>query len=361
MMKVAMIARSTLYTASGGDTVQAIQTANMLLRQGVQVDIKLTHEKINYSQYQLLHFFNIARPADILFHIRNSSLPFAISTIYINYSEYDRNFRSGFTGALFRLFSANTIEYLKAVAKWILRKDKLVTFSYLWIGHKKSVNFILNKAKYIFPNSYSELSRLSTHFACTCPCLIVPNGIDPSLFSYNRWIKKDETLVLCVARVEGIKNQLNLIRALNNSKYKLVIIGSAAPNQASYYKRCRKIAATNIFFVNHVRQEELVQYYQQAKVHVLPSWFETTGLSSLEAAAMGCNIVITDKGDTRDYFGTDAYYCDPSSPESILESVQEAATSEFSEDLQKKIYQNYTWKQAASCTLEGYKKIISLT
>ena len=38
-------------------------------------DIKLTNEKIDYSKYDLLHFFNITRPADILYHLEKSSLP----------------------------------------------------------------------------------------------------------------------------------------------------------------------------------------------------------------------------------------------------------------------------------------------
>ena len=109
-------------------------------------------------------------------------------------------------------------------------------------------------------------------------------------------------MVLCVARIEGIKNQYNLIRALNNTPYKLLLIGDAAPNQKKYYRQCKKIAAANISFINYLPQEQLVHYYAAAKVHVLPSWFEVCGLSSLEAAAMGCRVVITDNGYARSYF-----------------------------------------------------------
>ena len=35
-------------------------------------------------------------------------------------------------------------------------------------------------------------------------------------------IGKDPLMVLCVARIEGIKNQLNLIKALNNTEYQLL-------------------------------------------------------------------------------------------------------------------------------------------
>jgi glycosyltransferase involved in cell wall biosynthesis len=97
-----------------------------------------------------------------------------------------------------------------------------------------------------------------------------------------------------------------------------------------------------------------VRYYERAKVHVLPSWFETTGLSSVEAAVMGCSIVITDKGDTREYFGNEAFYCDPADPKQILSAVEKASKAPFNESLRQKILKQYTWKQAAIQTLKAY-------
>jgi glycosyltransferase involved in cell wall biosynthesis len=70
---------------------------------------------------------------------------------------------------------------------------------------------------------------------------------------------------------------------------------------------------------------------------------------------MRCNIVITDKGDTRDYFGDDAVYCDPSNPASLLAAVEQASTAPFNENLLDRILKKYTWKQAAIQTLKAYQ------
>ena len=358
MIRVAMIIRSTLYTAKGGDTVQALQTAKNLILNGIKVDIKLTGELIEYDEYDLLHFFNITRPADILCHIKKSRKPFVVSTILIDYSEYDKYYRKGIAGMLFRFLSADGIEYMKAISRRLLGKDKLMSLPYIWKGHRRSIIEILKQAALLLPNSDSEYERLKQLYGCNGNYRIIPNGIDPALFRFNQKIEKDPLLVLCVGRIEGIKNQLNLIRAINNSKYKLVIIGSPAQNQLSYYRTCREIAGPNISFIEYLPQEELVCYYQRAKVHVLPSWFETTGLSSLEAAAMGCSIVITDKGDTREYFGSDAAYCGPASPESIYAAVEKAASLPLNTRLQSKIITRYTWQQATLSTVEAYETII---
>jgi glycosyltransferase involved in cell wall biosynthesis len=145
---------------------------------------------------------------------------------------------------------------------------------------------------------------------------------------------------------------------LNFTDYTLLIIGDAAPNQKKYYQKCQDIAAPNIVFTGRLSQQEIAEIYKKAKVHVLPSWFETCGLSTLEAAAMGCNVVITDRGYTREYFGDDAFYCEPSDPASILKAVQEASQQETKKNLQKKIFNSYTWQRAAEITAEAYKKLI---
>lgn len=151
---------------------------------------------------------------------------------------------------------------------------------------------------------------------------------------------------------------MNLIRALNNTEFNLTIIGKPAPNHLRYYNECKQTAASNIKFLGFVPLDQLIDHYIEAKVHVLPSWNETTGLSSLEAAWYGCNIVITDKGDTLEYFEDDAFYCDPSDPESIYNAIQKASSAPYSDALKNKIISKYNWQTAAVSTLEAYKEII---
>ncbi|HET7119107.1 MAG TPA: glycosyltransferase, partial [Hanamia sp.] len=137
--------------------------------------------------------------------------------------------------------------------------------------------------------------------------------------------------------------------------------GNYAVNQADYYVQCKKIAAKNIHFIDHLPHEKLIKYYQKAKVHILPSWFETCGLSTLEAAAMRCNVVITNRGYASEYCNGYAFYCDPSSPSSILAATDKASKAEYPKIFQQKIFANYTWRNAACKTLEAYQKILSIS
>jgi glycosyltransferase involved in cell wall biosynthesis len=357
-MKVAFITRSTLDTAPGGDTIQIKQTAKQLRILGAEVDILPTTLKIDYDLYDLLHFFNIVRPADILHHISKSKKPFVLSPIYIDYGEFDRHHRKGISGFIFRRFSSSANEYFKTIGRWLLGKDSLRSKNFLFKGQMRSVKEVIGKTSWLLPNSEAEYTALMKEYKISNPYTVVPNGIDHLLFQPDLTVSKSEKLVISAARIEGIKNQLNLVKALNNTEFTLLLIGSSAPNQKKYYKQCRQIASENIQFIDHIQQEELLTYYKKAKVHVLPSWFESCGLSSLEAAAMGCNIVITDKGYTRDYFSNHAFYCDPASPASILDAVRKASQAEWKPGLQEKIFREFTWQHAAVVTLDIYKKIL---
>ena len=210
----------------------------------------------------------------------------------------------------------------------------------------------------MLPNSYSEYNRLFGKYGVEKDYSVIRNAVGDLFIRAAQDIpEKIPTLVLCIARIEGLKNQLNLIKALNNTRYTLVLIGQPATHQMAYYQACRQAAASNVRFIGYLAQDQLLHHYLKAKVHILPSWFETTGLSSLEAAALGCNIVITNKGDTKEYFGDQAWYCDPSSPDSIRRAVDEAAASGSNGALQKKIVSEYTWAQAAMKTRSAYLRL----
>lgn len=352
------IARATLYKDRGGDTTQVLGTAEHLRRLNIAVDVRLTNEDIDYAGYDLLHFFNIIRPADILKHIRLSRKPYVVSTIFVDYSEYDKKARTGPARMLFRLLSGDLIEYLKVVARMLVNGEKVVSPEYLFYGQRWSIRKIIRGAKLLLPNSASEYRRLARHYRVEQRYRVIPNAMEPALFTPpGPDAQRDEKLVLCVGRIEGRKDQLDLIRALNGTDYRLMIIGSPSANQVKYYEACKSEAGPNVTFIPALSQPELAAYYAKARVHVLPSWFETTGLSTLEAAAMGCRIVITDKGDTREYFGEHAFYCEPGSPVSIRDAVERAANAPFDGALQQLIFSEYTWQCTAEKTAAGYAEL----
>lgn len=354
-----MIVRETLYSSPGGDTIQIEMTAKHLRLLGASIDISFSNKVLPYKDYDLLHFFNIIRPDDILPHI-DHEIPFVISTIFVDYSEYERN-RHGMAKYLFKILNPGYIEYLKAIARLIKNGDKIKSKYYFFNGHKKSIKYLLKKTKLTLPNSHSEHNRLKNYTGLNFEYRKVVNAIDTAVFDTD--VKPNEQFanhIICVGRIEGRKNQLNLIKAVAGTGLNLTIIGRPSPNHLKYYNACVREAGNvnNVQFIEHISHDDLVSIYSAAKVHVLPSWFETTGLSSLEAAAMNCNVVITKKGDAEEYFDQMAFYCEPDDINSIREAILRAYHSDVNNDLRRHILTHFSWNETAVQTFSAYNEIL---
>ena len=138
--------------------------------------------------------------------------------------------------------------------------------------------------------------------------------------------------ILCAASLRPRKNQLRLVRAVRDLP--LVLVGEH-PGQypQPYIEECKREAGSNAIFLDAMNQTELVSAYAAAKVHVLASYYETPGLSNLEAAIAGCNIVTTTGGCTKEYFGDLAWYCDHGDTQSIRKAVRGAYEAPYRNEL----------------------------
>ena len=368
-MKVLFQSRTTLFSVPGGDTVQLVKTAEYLRKLGIEVDIS-TELEPRLDGYDLVHLFNLMRPQEVYLQARNAKRQgkrIALSTIYGLYTEYERKVRGGLAGWVVRHVSPWQLERLKVIARAVVNREinKGSLFTALF-GYRNLCCQIAVMADVFLPNSQSEMYRVHKDFpvAKEKPFVVVPNAVDIGVFDQERVVvsndvKKFEGCVLSAARIEGRKCQLELVRAMRDLPYQLVLIGKPAPNHLKYFDVIKEEAGDRVHFLGQVPHEELAQYYKGAKVHALISWMETPGLSSLEAGVMGCNLVITEKGDTRDYFGDDAFYCEPDSIDSIRDAIVRAYHAPVDLALSQRIREDYNWQKTAEKTLEGYQHALA--
>ena len=79
-MRVLFVNRSSFLSFKGGDTTQLLMTAQELRKLNVDVTIYEPGNSIDDTQFDLIHFFNITRPATILAILKKSKLPFIYPT-----------------------------------------------------------------------------------------------------------------------------------------------------------------------------------------------------------------------------------------------------------------------------------------
>jgi glycosyltransferase involved in cell wall biosynthesis len=219
---------------------------------------------------------------------------------------------------------------------------------------------LYESADMLLPNSSLEAEQIIVDLGVTTPIHVVPNAVDPSLFS-NETPWMDREGVLYVGRLEPHKNQMRLIQALRGSGIPLTIVGPEHAHHNKYAGAVRREAksAGNVEVVDYVPHSKLETYYNRARVHAVPSLFETTGLVSLEAALCGCNVVSTKVGFASEYLEDKAWYCDPYDPSSIRTAVEAALGAPPQDSLRQRILHRYTWSHTADETADAYRQLLA--
>ena len=316
---------------TAGDTIQVLLTKKYLERLNIKVDL-ISNSNRSLKDFSLIHIFGISNISEIYPFInkaKNQKIKIAISPIFWISEEY--------INSPYCKLARNNLQ-----KQDILRKE------------------ILELCDILLPNSLMEANFVLNYFSIDKAFKIIPNCADISFYSASseKFVKKTKLsdYILCVGRICPRKNQLSLIKAFRSSNIPLLLIGPVEDKE--YFKTCKENSGSNIFFLNAIPHHELNSVYAGCKVHVLPSWFETPGLASLEAGLAGANIVVTEYGCTKEYFKDYAYYCQPYDTSSIYKSVMEAYQAPKKPDFKEYIFNNYTWEKASQKTLDSYHLLL---
>jgi glycosyltransferase involved in cell wall biosynthesis len=367
-LRVLMVNRPDAESVPGGDTIQMRETRSALERLGVRSDLASTDAMPDPGGYDVIHVFNWEQ-LDVLLspesRFPGNGPPIVLSTIFWHH-----------TGHWF----SNAVATRKTwrLISGCLGKRRACSLYESWQEAKlrrgrsgRRFRQNLSVPAQLLPNSQMEADHLCSVFGLRPisddRVTVVPNGVKRELFDTppapdGAFMKEYglEGFVLEVARIQSAKNQLGLIEALYDVPVPIVFVGQPSPYETGYVDRCRELAAArgNVHFIGTRNPQQLAGIFAVAGVHVLPSWRETPGLASLEAAAAGCRIVSTDIGSAREYFEDLAWYCDPRDPATIREAVTRALGSPRSDDLRQRILRNYTWEVAAEKTLAAYRRVL---
>ncbi|HEU5116341.1 MAG TPA: glycosyltransferase, partial [Isosphaeraceae bacterium] len=223
---------------------------------------------------------------------------------------------------------------------------------------------LLRLADRILPNSQAEACQLYQLFSVEARRVrVVPNGVDPRFLDADPELFRSrvglDDFVLYTGRIEPRKNVLGLIRAVGRAGLPLVVIGDPVPGQGAYLRACEEAGWGVWTRVPRLSHDDplLASAYASARVFSLVSWFETPGLSALEAAVAGSAVVMTPYGCTREYFADHVNYARPGNPDEIASAIERAWKTGGSERLRERILARYLWSHVSRMTLEVYDEL----
>lgn len=177
---------------------------------------------------------------------------------------------------------------------------------------------LTKKAEKVIATSKTDFEYINILYNCRKDKIFVLNpGVDNEIFKpfEKRTAKKmvgfrsGGRLILFVGRIEALKGIDVLLYALKfllskNPKLNtsLWIVGGNENNQGEFseeYKRLKKIKkllkiSSYVKFIGKKEHKELPQYYNAADIVIMPSQYESFGMSALEAIACAVPVIATD-------------------------------------------------------------------
>jgi glycosyltransferase involved in cell wall biosynthesis len=207
-------------------------------------------------------------------------------------------------------------------------------------------------------------------------CRVVPFGVPVSRFELDEaGQKKVDALrdglpsVLCVGRLVSYKGVQFLIRALENIKARLRIIGAGPLENSLKNLAQEKGFGDRIEFLGQVSDVDLVTYYHACDVFVLPSITnaEMFGVVQLEAMACRKPVISTDLPTGVSWVnqhGKTGYVVPPENVEELAKAIQRLLDNtqlreEMGQAGRMRVEEQFTSTKMAEGMLQVYQEMLS--
>lgn len=165
---------------------------------------------------------------------------------------------------------------------------------------------------------------------------LVYNAVDHEKFKVGT---TKENLVLTVSGISNINvKRKGLETFVKASKYlpdtKFVLIGKPVDNS---FKNLKLIAPANVEILGFIPNEQLVEYYQKAKVYCQLSYYETFGVALAEAMLCECVPVSTHNAALPEVVGDTGFYVPYGDEKATSDAIKEALKSDKGKEARKRI------------------------
>ncbi len=353
MSQIVIVARSDETLHMGGDTVQSQAIEQFLRVRGF--DVRRVHEVDHtLTSSDLVILFNLTRPMEVYIHARacqDRGIRYILFPVYWDLDSLHM------TGTPRQVFKSLIPPYLRDVYRTLWQeigdraqgRGGIITDSMSW-STIKMARYVLEHAYLVCPNSHAEMEHIVQKFRFRPQnMLVIYNGLEPLLEPQQlpdnvRCLLPESQYLLCMGAIGPRKNQLSLVRASRAMEIYLVILGGAARGCDAYATRVMSEAGDNVIFIPAQSHSIAMEILRRSHAHVQPSFIETPGLASLEAASLGLPIGVADVPPVREYFHDYAFYCDPLDERSIAVMLGKLQQSDYhAKERSDYVIERYSW------------------
>ena len=379
-MRILLVNHGTAGDWGGGDGVQIRETAKRLAQRGHHVEA-VNSDQPDARGFDLAHLFNCRVEGSFrqqMASCKQAGIPVVVSPIWISLAKAVWGSR-GTMSVLQQATDGAPSTQVESLLKQLSNRELAVRLPQgtvnaegygkeCWPIDRRVIGDLLHEADGLLPNSWLELQAVRHDLQWHGETFEVAHyGVDPSLFldpdpeAFRKATGIQTPFVLQAGRIEPAKNQAMLCWALRETNLPIVLIGGSK-HWPAYADLCKKISGDRLQIIDHLPQHLLASAYAAAAVHVLPSWMETCGLVSLEAALAGTPLVGSTFGHELEYLEGDAWYVDPGNATTILKAIVSAWEAGRHHPrpiaMKRKVLERFNWERTVDATEKLYTRVL---
>lgn len=346
-MRVALVMYPGIMKLVGGHVTQIEETARALRRRGVDVEIVEIEDAVSDETADVVHAFGDIRP---LLALGTPKGRLVASPIYFP--------RSVLLGPVYSHGGARHV--LEARLRHVARAVRHAAERRRRTADLRAMHDAWRQADLIVVHSEAEGELLQRDAGRFERLRVAYSGVADEAFGGDAAEGRrllgigDEPFVLSVARVERRKNHLSLALALRGLPVRLVIVGAVLPGNEKRLAEVKRVLP-DLVHIPHLEHRLVRHAHSAAVLHALPSWYEVTGLSTLEALAAGRPAVVARGPCVREYFDGCASFCEAGSIRSIRRAVERALEGPLGCEQERA--RAFSWDRTARELLEAYRGV----
>jgi glycosyltransferase involved in cell wall biosynthesis len=218
--------------------------------------------------------------------------------------------------------------------------------------------------------SQSVAKELSNYGIESHKITVIGNAVNEKEFVPICNVMPSEKYVLYTGVLRARKGLFDMLECAEHvcevyPDVKLIVCGTG-PFSRNLRERVRiKKLEKHVMLLGYVKRNKLVELYQNATVHVVPSHYEGMPTVLLEAMSCGLPVVATDVGGSSEVIsnGVNGFLVPPRSPKEMAEVVLRLLANndlraKIGGNARKTIVRSHTWDKVADNMIKCYENVL---
>ncbi len=199
---------------------------------------------------------------------------------------------------------------------------------------------------------------------------VVPIGVDTSVFRPLPQIERRPLRLMATcsadAPLKGLRYLLRAYAQLLESwpELELLVVSKPRPGGETERLLAELGLEGRVRFVSGISTEQMVEYYAEASIAVVPSVYEGFGLPAAEAMACGVPLVSTDGGALPEVVGAAAMVVPTQSPDALAQAIDSLLRdpqrrASLGQAGRERILDNFSWERCAQRMSDYYAEMLA--